>query len=159
MQVSVSDHRFATIEDAKSFALAGNAIITLQSLKSGAHFTYKIQLPHDHEPKPDFYVTSQSHKPKWFVKVLRGSPDEGEWQYLGMIAGGEFRATKASNGREQSPSFKAFSFFFKSTTLHPELVVRHEGKCGRCGRTLTVPESIDRGIGPECASKMEGGAL
>jgi hypothetical protein len=27
---------------------------------------------------------------------------------------------------------------------------RHEGRCGRCGRTLTVPESIDSGFGPEC---------
>ena len=29
----------------------------------------------------------------------------------------------------------------------------HEGKCGRCGRKLTVPESIEAGIGPECAGK------
>jgi hypothetical protein len=42
---------------------------------------------------------------------------------------------------------KAFDFFFRSSSIHPELVVRHEA---RCGRTLTVPESIERGIGPEC---------
>jgi hypothetical protein len=34
--------------------------------------------------------------------------------------------------------------------------VHHEGRCGRCGRTLTVPESIESGIGPECAKKMAG---
>jgi len=28
--------------------------------------------------------------------------------------------------------------------------VFHEGACGRCGRTLTVPESIASGFGPEC---------
>lgn len=27
------------------------------------------------------------------------------------------------------------------------------GRCCRCNRTLTVPESIEAGIGPECASK------
>jgi len=32
--------------------------------------------------------------------------------------------------------------------------LHHEGKCGRCGRKLTVPLSIETGIGPECASKM-----
>lgn len=34
--------------------------------------------------------------------------------------------------------------------------VWHEGKCCRCGRKLTVPESIESGIGPECAGKMAG---
>ena len=27
-------------------------------------------------------------------------------------------------------------------------------RCRRCNRTLTTPESIERGIGPECAGKM-----
>ena len=29
------------------------------------------------------------------------------------------------------------------------LEVWHEGRCGKCGRKLIVPESIARGIGPE----------
>ena len=32
--------------------------------------------------------------------------------------------------------------------------VHHEGKCGRCGRKLTTPESCLRGIGPECWALM-----
>lgn len=31
--------------------------------------------------------------------------------------------------------------------------VWHDGKCGRCRRDLTVPESVARGLGPECAEK------
>lgn len=31
-----------------------------------------------------------------------------------------------------------------------------EGRCVRCNRALTVPESIEAGIGPECASKAGG---
>lgn len=30
------------------------------------------------------------------------------------------------------------------------------GNCWRCGRTLTVPASINRGLGPECASIVGG---
>ena len=30
------------------------------------------------------------------------------------------------------------------------------GNCRRCGRTLTVPASIHRGLGPECASILAG---
>jgi hypothetical protein len=155
MQATTSDHKFATIADAKAFALAGNAIITLQSLRTGQHFTYKIQEA-DNEPKPDFYVTSRSHhRGPWFVKVLsEGCADEGNWVYLGMIKEGAFRATKASSQFTDAPAFKAFNFFWLSRELHPELIVRHEGRCGRCGRTLTHPDSIDLGIGPECAQKM-----
>jgi hypothetical protein len=28
-----------------------------------------------------------------------------------------------------------------------------EGRCSRCGRTLTVPASLHHGMGPECAGK------
>lgn len=141
---------FTSLEDAKAFALAGNAILTLESLKTGAHFTYKIRAG-----KPANERNAHLPTTVWFVDLLtNGSADEGTFHYLGMIRDGKFAWTKATNGRQSSPSFKAFNFFFKSTELHPELVVRHEGRCGRCGRTLTVPESIDRGIGPECAEKM-----
>jgi len=29
--------------------------------------------------------------------------------------------------------------------------------CGRCGRLLTTPDSITRGIGPECIKQINGG--
>ena len=32
--------------------------------------------------------------------------------------------------------------------------LHHEGRCGRCGRKLTVPESIESGFGPECAGRL-----
>ena len=31
--------------------------------------------------------------------------------------------------------------------------VWHEGRCGKCGRKLTVPESLTSGLGPECAGR------
>jgi Family of unknown function (DUF6011) len=155
--MQVSDHKFQSIQDARAFALAGNAIITLESLRSGTHFTYKVVSPSAEKQEKRGYAAEQV----WFVKLLTsGSADEGEFTYMGMIKPqGGFFLTKASKFRPESPSVKAFRFFFESTELHPELVVRHEGHCGRCGRTLTVPESIERGIGPECAAKMEGGEL
>jgi hypothetical protein len=36
------------------------------------------------------------------------------------------------------------------------VVIWHEGRCGRCGRRLTVPESIESGYGPECIGKIGG---
>lgn len=153
---AATEHRFATIDDARAFALAGNAIITLQSLKTGAHFTYKVTKPNPEKSAAKGYANSEE---TYFVKMLTGgSADEGEWIYLGMIRNGNFALTKASGRFLDAPSYKAFLYFWRSRALPAELVVRHEGRCGRCGRTLTVPESIDRGIGPECAGKMEGAA-
>lgn len=34
--------------------------------------------------------------------------------------------------------------------------VLEESVCGRCGLPLTDPESIDRGVGPDCYGKMTG---
>lgn len=31
---------------------------------------------------------------------------------------------------------------------------KHTGHCGMCGKSLTDQESIDRGIGPVCASRL-----
>jgi uncharacterized protein DUF6011 len=145
-----SDHRFSSIEAAKQFALAGNAIITLQSLRSGTHFTYRIQAS---DPEKSL---ANGFPPCHFVKLLTsGSADQGDWTYLGMIKGGTtFRLTKASKVTYVAPSVTALQFFLASSKLHPELVIRHEGHCGRCGRTLTVPSSIDLGIGPDCAAIM-----
>lgn len=47
-------------------------------------------------------------------------------------------ATRLSTGRE----------------LPEQVEVWHEGRCGRCGRRLTVPESISTGFGPECVKKV-----
>jgi len=151
MQVT-SDHRFQTLQDAKAFAMAGNAIITLQSLRSGQHFTYKITSPSAEKQEAKGYTPEAV----WFVKLLTsGSADEGEFTYIGMIkpqAG--FFLTRASRVRPENPCVKAFRFFMESQELHSELVIRHECRCGRCGRTLTEPESIDSGYGPECREKL-----
>lgn len=155
--MQVSDHRFATIADAKAFALAGNAILTLQSLRTGAHFTYKVRAKDvAGEIKADYQPNRI-----WFVSLLSGADNESDYQYLGLINKyREFRLTKNSRAGADAASVKAFEWFWHMVRdgIPSELVVRHEGRCGRCGRTLTVPESIDRGIGPECAEKM-GGAL
>jgi len=40
--------------------------------------------------------------------------------------------------------------------MHLQAEYAEADKCGRCGRELTDPESIARGIGPECYGQMTG---
>lgn len=139
--------------NALRFALAGRAHLTLESAKSGAHFTFQISRATDK-------VTNKPAEPAvWFVSLLvDGSADDGTFRYVGLIGSDQsFRLTKKSAVSEEAPSVKAFKFFWshlKAGAIAPNLIVRHEGRCCRCGRTLTHPESIDTGIGPECRAKM-----
>jgi hypothetical protein len=128
--------------------LAGNATITLQSLKTLVHYTYRVRQATDRQ-------TQEPVKDLYFVNLLTdGNADEGEFTYLGILSDGAFSLTAKSKLQASSGPVAAFRYYWGLPELSEHLAVRHEGKCGRCGRTLTVPESIDAGIGPDCASKM-----
>lgn len=56
---------------------------------------------------------------------------------------------------ESAPSVKALAWLVKGLAEGADLTkaveLRHEGRCGRCGRKLTTPASVDTGFGPHCA--------
>lgn len=132
------------------FILAGNAYFTLRSMKTGTRFTYRVAKPEPQEGKPTPDI--------WFVSLLTGSDNTGDYAYIGMITNTlEFRLTKKSRFRADAPSVLGFAWFWKRFSMQletPNLEIWHEGRCGRCGRKLTVPESIEAGLGPECAGKV-----
>jgi hypothetical protein len=135
--------RFQTAEAARQFMLGGNAVVTLQSEKTGARFTYKI--------------TAAPAGPVSFVKVLTGQDNESNYEYVGLIKGANFARTAKSRISGDAPSVKALEWAWKALSagrLPETLAVYHEGRCGRCNRLLTVPESIESGFGPECSRRM-----
>jgi Family of unknown function (DUF6011) len=148
MQATVSDYQFLSLDDAKAYTLAGNATITLQSLKTGAHFTYKVR-----QAKGKL---SDDPAQLWFVSLLSGQDNQSDYQYLGIIRDGRFTRTAKSRIGETASSFMAFSWFWNGKGLH--LTILRPNTCGRCGRTLTHPDSVISGIGPECQTKI-GSAL
>lgn len=123
------------------FILGGNAIFTIQNIQSGNRYTYKVQRK---EVSKD--------KVMWFVKLLSGPNNVLDYTYLGMIHDMKFKATKAT--RNAGVPFKAFQWFWttllKEKSLPKKVKFYHSGRCGRCGRKLTVPKSIESGFGPEC---------
>lgn len=139
--------KFETAEYAKEFMTAGHAIVSLRSKKTGAHFTYRITKPQD---KKDTQML--------FVGLLSGPDNTSNYTYMGVIRNHKyFDSTKNSKVGKDAPSWKAFQWAWENIcrgTLPEALEVWHEGRCGRCGRLLTVPESVERGIGPECAKHM-----
>jgi hypothetical protein len=147
-------HHFVTAEDVKTFTLAGNATVTLQSDVTGDHYTFKVE---------QALNNNGDRRPEWYVKLLTGPDNWANYTYMGMVnhntATGEFsfRLTSKSKYSVDAKPVRGFAFFLhhiNAGRMPPQMTIRHEGKCGRCGRKLTVPESIDRGIGPDCAAMM-----
>jgi hypothetical protein len=140
---------------AKGFILAGNATFTVRSQKTGTRYTYKVSRADCSRcQKKDCQCWKY---PRYFVSLLTGPDNTGDYTYLGML--GEqhhFKATRATGTQASGKPFLAFSYVwtYLARGVYPAQVeIWHEGKCGRCGRKLTVPESVERGIGPECAAK------
>ncbi len=131
-------------EGIKTFVLAGNSTFTLVSMRTQKRFTYK--------------VTKDPRGPRHYVKVLSGPHNETDYGYLGTI----FDSNNYKHGRKSmigvnASSVLAFEYFWGVATrggLAKELEFWHEGKCGKCSRKLTVPESIKLGIGPICFQSM-----
>lgn len=134
------------------FVLGGNATFTLVSKTTGARFTFKVQ------KHPDSTLTHLH-----FVKLLRGQDNEADFQFFGTIFHGRtFKHSAKSRIGTDAPSAVAFRWFWRmlmdrvqiGREMSSSVEVWHEGKCGRCGRKLTVPSSVASGFGPECAGKI-----
>jgi hypothetical protein len=128
------------------FILAGKARFTVVSPKTGNRFTYKVSRKE-----------VDGGKVLHFVKVLTGQDNDSDYTFLGTIFDGrEYRRSFKSSIGPQAPSAVAFAWLVSRLVAGKDLAgvsVHHEGRCGRCGRTLTVPSSIETGFGPECAGK------
>ena len=141
----------AKLSDPKNirrFATAGRARITLVSERTGRRFTFQIKAKKGEDGKrsSDFF----------FVSVLTGANNEGDYTYLGHVNRGEFHNDRKLRIGHDAPSRQAFSWFWRRLEAEqglPECEVWHEGRCGRCSRVLTVPESIQTGLGPVCAAR------
>lgn len=142
--MNIHPHLMTSARDVLTFATAGNARLTIVSKVTGARFTYRLLSSEDGQVI--------------FVGLLTGSNNENAFTYIGVIKQQRYTRTDKVRINADAPSIKAFTFFWRHlierSHIHDGLEVWHEGRCGRCARVLTVPESIDRGIGPDCAEQM-----
>lgn len=134
----------------KSFILAGNATFTVKNTATGNRFTFRVIYggKAETEPKPSF------------VKVLTGPENTRDYTFIGTIFNrAEYRHGRRSQINRAAPSARAAEWFLTRVLLGvvlPDCIeVWHQGKCGRCGRALTVPTSLLEGLGPECSARGE----
>lgn len=132
----------------KTFVLAGRAVFTVSN-PAGERYTFRVT----HKPAAGKWAET------WFAALLTGPNNESDYTYLGIVEPeGKVRLTGKSPYPETALPVKVLAFALRVAwgvqKLPDGYAFHHEGKCGRCGRTLTVPESVESGIGPECAKMM-----
>lgn len=150
--------RLTTLGTVLDYVLAGSATITIRSKVTGNRFTYKIRKAKEEAGK----------EAVWFVSLMRGADNENDFCYMGVLRPRknlfnkilEFVVPARSKVNPRAPGVVAFTWVWRQlvekSTLPTSVEIWHTGQCGRCGRKLTVPESVSAGIGPECARKMGG---
>ena len=103
-------------------------------------------------------ITVRFRKPEGFkavlVDLMTGSDNVSDFTFLGTLRGENVIVSPKTRvaGEKALLAEKVLNWTIAHAQKDDLRTVRvlHEGKCGRCGRKLTVPESIDTGLGPEC---------
>ena len=132
------------IKDVKFFS-GGNATFTVHNNK-GDHYTFKIRKPVDEAP--------------FFINVLSGPDNNSNYTYMGIYnpCQHQIKLTRNSRFDYDSKPVKVAQWAINRIAQNKEIPegygILHEGKCGRCGRKLTTPESIESGFGPECVKHV-----
>lgn len=177
------------LDNAVQFLLAGDAVFTI--VRPARTILVKGVEKEDPEKRITYRVQrakgDDAGRP-WFVKVLTGPDNMGDYQYLGTIfttdqGGIVYRHGRKSKINDDAPSARGISWLVQNLDElieakrelakadmfgNPAAETKikaieaklnkmdyyHEGRCGRCARRLTVPESIINGLGPECAEKQ-----
>lgn len=93
------------------------------------------------------------HHPEKGLRFYRiDKPTEGRW------AGYTFVKVEANDDVYPVKSWNEQHIIFAEIEKDPKAAAERYGKaqgvCGMCGRKLTDPDSINRGIGPVCAGKF-----
>ncbi len=142
--MDIHGNRFTDAALARQFIQAGNARVTMKSRKTGHHYTFRVRQSNDKEV--------------WFVGILMDGDNESGYIPLGLInRQNRFVLLRRTAFKETTPSFVAFRWAWShimSGRIPDSVEVWHEGACGRCGRALTHPESIESGFGPECINHV-----
>lgn len=108
------------------------------------------------------WVTLKVSKAKWadgqlVVGYLNGTDNEWNYKNFAFITRQGLKVWRSANPSEKVLAASQFLFTGNLDEARREFLNVAEtlalasGKCSACGRTLTVPASLHRGLGPECA--------
>lgn len=136
-------------DKALQFILAGKCEFVLHSTKTGEDFKFAMTKQQTKEDENKYI---------YFLNTMHGY----EKTYAGVVwfddKAQEFKFSQGKKGQIDNKNLSIRSLIFVLNKLLKEETVQyldvfHVGRCGKCGKKLTTPESILTGLGPTCSKK------
>lgn len=139
-----------------AYLLAGKSVFTVQSHHTQRAFTYRIQS--GKADKSQNWSTNNQDRTIFFVSLLTGPDNSADFTYLCFISAKNPENLYLGSKDTYATAFKNFRWIFEAirTQTHEDSFdFLPSSSCARCGRTLTVAESVRAGYGPECAGRLD----
>lgn len=141
-----------SLDTIHGFITAGHAIFTLVMKADGSRRTFRVRMPPESKTPGCF-----------FVDMLTGPENTTDYRYVAYLFTGNDGALHLKPFKGiNTPTTDTLKWLLNEINNRKAQLVAvnfnrhvefwHVGSCGRCGRPLTDPESITRGLGPKCAS-------
>lgn len=118
------------------FLTAGRAIFTVSNGR-GDHYTFKLGRIRDNDSTLKAFV-------------LKGSDNTRDYDFLCLVKAADLTLFKPVKRKAVRVLAWALDVAKGIKSLPPGYTLEHAGRCGKCGRLLTEPESLKTGIGPAC---------
>lgn len=136
------------------FLFAGKSVFTVSNEETKEHFTFKVRARESEWPRG-----SGKRSTSYFLNI-KASGGKYPFRYIGILeADGLVKTTGKSDFQPHEKEYKVGAWAAQTVIAGKMIPVKyhinHAGKCGRCARELTHPESLKSGIGPECAKFIQ----
>lgn len=142
----------------RTFLFQGKALFTLENKEKNTHITFRVQSPKRRRGTPEDLRFFDVH-----VKALNDQYHGS--RFIGRID----RKLKSFKPRGFSSTedvgIQTINWIIRHWenlehfVQEDKLGIYHMGTCCKCGLPLTVPESIQNGIGPQCFKYREGKSI
>ncbi len=138
-----------TLEPSQFDLSLHNAIVTIRNPATGDHRTFKV---------------SSNRQGTRFVSLLTGSDNQSDYTAFAIVGSGAydkiaftFKKYKTQPGDKKTQWEKFTDLLNRPLHYQNERGLEYHisTRCRRCNRVLSVPRSIQTGLGPEC-EKMIG---
>lgn len=130
------------------YLTAGKCTFTLYSRKLDKRYTYHV-------------VQDAKVKNRYIVSLFFGNDNADyahSYRFLGLFYSDTMRLKNNSIGTAKQDASRMLDYFLDVVSERREWPDTCEfypsTHCARCGRKLTTPESVTRGIGPDCLEAL-----